>query len=153
MKQFLPLNLQFFSEDPSVKPTPVVGDKTFTQDEVNRIVSDRLNKEKGKINADREAAYTQKEQELNKRELQLHARETLSERNMPGELLDVLNYTDQESLDKSIDVIEQVIKQYQQSTQEPQSEPQDKPVPMITLPTKGSMVSGSDPIRSAWGLK
>lgn len=84
--------------------------KTFTQDEVNRIVSERLNKEKGKINADREAEYSKREQELNTRELKISARETLSEKNMPSELLDVLNYTSKEDMLKSIDILEKVIK-------------------------------------------
>ena len=84
--------------------------KTFTQDEVNRIVSERLNKEKGKINADREAEYSKREQELNTRELKISAREALSEKNMPSELLDVLNYTSKEDMLKSIDILEKVIK-------------------------------------------
>ena len=84
--------------------------KTFTQDEVNRIVSERLNKEKGKINADREAEYSKREQELNTRELKISAREALSEKNMPNELLDVLNYTSKEDMLKSIEILEKVIR-------------------------------------------
>lgn len=122
------------------------GNKTFTQDEVNRIVSERLNKEKGKISADREAAYSQKEQELNQRELKLHARETLSEKNMPSELLEVLNYSSKEDLEKSINVIEQVLNKKAEK-------PQKKPTPTITFPTSGGRITGGDPIRSAMGLK
>ena len=77
------LNLQFFAEE--VDPVPQEGEKTFTQEEVNRIVSERLSKEKGKINADREASYAKREQELNIRELKLKARESLNEKNLPSE--------------------------------------------------------------------
>ena len=124
--------------------------KTFTQDEVNRIVSERLNKEKGKINADREAEYSKREQELNQRELKLHAREALSERNMPSELLDVLNYSSKEDLDKCIDVIEQVLKNQMQQFQDKLNE---KPEPRIVIPGTGRPLTGGDPIRSAMGLK
>lgn len=124
--------------------------KTFTQDEVNRIVSERLNKEKGKINADREAEYSKREQELNQRELRLHAREALSERNMPSELLDVLNYSSKEDLDKCIDVIEQVLKNQMQQFQDKLNE---KPVPTISIPGCGKRLPSGDPIRSAMGLK
>lgn len=124
--------------------------RTFTQDEVNRIVSERLNKEKGKINADREAEYSKREEELDQRELRLHARETLTERNMPNELLDVLNYSSKEELDKCIDVIDQVLKNQMQQFQAEQNK---KPEPRIVIPGCSKPSPSGDPIRHAMGLK
>lgn len=71
--------------------------KTFSQEDVNRIVGERLAKEKAKNESD----WQQREQDLQRRELQMTAKEYLSEKNMPVELLDALNYTDEETLQKS----------------------------------------------------
>lgn len=72
--------------------------KTFSQEDVNRIVGERLAKEKAKNESD----WQQREQDLQRRELQMTAKEYLSEKNIPVELLDALNYTDEETLQKSV---------------------------------------------------
>lgn len=113
MKKFLPLNLQFFAEDPQDNPEPNNnGDKTFTQEDVNRIVSERLAKEKAKYEANsqaktqkREAELSKREQELLTRELKATARETLMNKNLPKDLLDVVNYSSEEEMNKSIDIL------------------------------------------------
>lgn len=151
MKKF---DLQFFAEGdptPGTDSTPQEGGKTFTQEEVNRIVSERLSKEKGKINAEREATYTKKEQELNTRELKLKARETLSEKSLPSELLDVLNCSSEEELLRCIDILEQTYSKNQKQG-EPQA-PQTGFIPIIGgHGGNNSRVSIIDPIKEAMGL-
>lgn len=77
------------------------GEKTFTQEEVNKIVSDRLKRESDKATS----ALDTREKDLKEREMRLNAREALSEKNLPLDLLDVINYNDEESLQKSIDIL------------------------------------------------
>lgn len=81
--------------------------KTFSQEDVNRIVGERLAKEKAKNDAD----WQQREQDLQRRELHMTAKEYLSEKNIPVELLDALNYTDEETLQKSVEIIEKFIEE------------------------------------------
>jgi len=113
--------------------------KSFTQDDVNRIVGERLAKEKTKS----DQAFQQKEQELNKRELSLKAKELLSSKGLPLDILEALNYSDEESLNKSIGIIEKQIK---------------KEEPVIIKgrdPYNGSVVNNKnvlDPIKKAFGL-
>lgn len=81
------------------------SEKTFTQDEVNKIVSERLARDKGKNSAELE----KREHELEQRELAMTAREKLAERGLPKELAEVLRFSDDESMNKSIDAIEKII--------------------------------------------
>ena len=83
--------------------TPEQGGKTFSQDDVNRIISERLSKEKTKNEAD----LVKKEQELAQRELALVAKETLSIKGLPVELFEALNCTSKEAMEKSINIIEE----------------------------------------------
>lgn len=75
--------------------------RTFTQDEVNRIVQDRLAKEKGKGSEelDKRAA------ELDKRERRLNAIDKLRESGLPDYLVDALNMNTDEDFQKSLEVI------------------------------------------------
>lgn len=86
------------------------GEKTFTQEDVNRIVQERLAKEKARNSGDTDLA--RREQELAQRELHMTAKELLSEKGLPVQLFDALNCTDKESLEKSIATIETVFKEY-----------------------------------------
>ena len=80
------------------------GERTFTQEDVNRIVQERLAKEKAKSSG--ESDFARREQELAQRELHMTARELLSEKGLPVNLFDALNCTDKETLEKSISSIE-----------------------------------------------
>lgn len=86
------------------------GEKTFTQEDGNRIVQERLAKEKAKNSG--EADFTKREQELAQRELHMSAKEMLSEKGLPVQLFDALNCTDKEALEKSISTIETVFNEY-----------------------------------------
>lgn len=94
-------------EDNMTNQNPGTGDKTFTQDDVNRIIGERLAKEKTKGDTD----FSKKEQELAQREIRLSAKEMLSDSNLPVQLIDALNCTSKETLEKSISIIEQVMKE------------------------------------------
>jgi len=114
--------------------------RTFTQDDVNRIVGERLAKEKAKY----EQMLQQKEQELNRRELTLKAKELLSSKGLPLDLLEAINYSDEETLSKSISIIEKTFKK-------------EEPVKVVGTPPNntGISVNGksvADPIRKAFGL-
>lgn len=81
------------------------GETTFTQEQVNKIVSDRLAREKVKS----EAALAEREQQLAQRELLLTAKEKLTESGLPVELLDALNVSSPEAMDKAITTLKGVI--------------------------------------------
>lgn len=76
--------------------------KTFTQEQVNAIVGKRLAEQKAAL----EAEFVKKEQELNKREMGIRAKELLAEKGLPKDLSDILRYDSEEELIKAIDTIE-----------------------------------------------
>lgn len=86
------------------------GGRTFTQEDVNRIVQERLAKEKAKSNG--EADLAKREQELAQREFHMTAKEMLSEKGLPVQLFNALNCTDEETMKKSIATIEKVFNEY-----------------------------------------
>ena len=89
-------------------------EKTFTQEEVNKIVEKRLNRERqrlaGVFNSGdpREAALAERERALTEKELRIDARETFRTEGLPEEVLDLLNYTDKESCDQSVELVRKV---------------------------------------------
>ena len=81
------------------------GEKTFNQEDVNRIVGERLAKEKAKG----EAALAEREQQLAQRELLLTAKEKLTENGLPVELVDALNVSSPEALEKALSIVKTVM--------------------------------------------
>lgn len=81
------------------------GEKTFTQEQVNQIISDRLARDRAKG----EAALAEREQQLAQRELLLTAREKMTEQGLPLELLDALNVSSPEALEKSLNIVSAVL--------------------------------------------
>lgn len=81
-----------------------VSERTFTQDEVNRIVGERLARVKSEPSAD----LIERESRCAQRELQLDAREKLANAGLPKELLDVINYSTKENLDNSIKTLQRL---------------------------------------------
>ena len=145
-----PLNLQFFANDPSNPeepeepenpddkpddPNPEV--KTFTQEEVDKIVQGRLAKERKswerhleeqKTEAEKLANMSEKEKkayqekkriedldareaEITKRELTAQAKIQLADKGIPTELAEILNFKDAESCKKSIEIVEKAFQQ------------------------------------------
>ena len=77
-------------------PTPEAsggqgGERTFTQEEVNRIVADRLARERAKAEP---SPADEREQALKAREAKLDCREYLDAQGYPAALLDVLDSSD-----------------------------------------------------------
>ena len=92
--------------------TPAAGGKTFTQEEVNRIVSERLAKEKNKGEAtlaEREQQFAERERQLANREALFDLKDKLKEMGLPAELLPVLNVQDQKALDAALEALKNYI--------------------------------------------
>lgn len=77
-------------------------EKTFTQEEVNNIISKRLGEEKTKA----ESLIAEKETELQARELRLEAREMLQKKGLSTDLVDALNLSSKESFEKSLSILD-----------------------------------------------
>lgn len=125
------------------------GEKTFTQDDVNRIVQERLAKEKAKNSG--EADFAKREQELAQRELHMTAKELLSEKGLPVQLFDALNCTDKETLEKSIATIETVFNEYKANATSNIKFKGFQPGPSSKMPDAGDL--GDLEIRKAMGLR
>lgn len=72
--------------------------KTFTQEEVNRIVSDRLARDRER----RTAELDEREKAVKARELAVIAVEKLTAAGLPKEMAGVLKYDDEKTLDEAI---------------------------------------------------
>lgn len=75
-------------------------EKTFTQDEVNRIVQERLSRNKSKNDE-----LEEREKKIIQRELKADCKDILIEKNLPVELSELFNGYSEDDLDKFIDVI------------------------------------------------
>lgn len=130
-------------ENNQVESTTVDKGKTFTQDEVNKFVQERLNKERMRFDGER----AKWESVLTQRELILEAREELSKRGLAPELLEALNCTSKEALEKSLEIISKVA-----TTKKP-----DENVRIVTVDTGGNFTglneSQDSKLRSVMGLK
>lgn len=73
-------------------------EKTFTQDEVNKIVSDRLGREKERYEKD----YQAKAEELRQQELRIKGTELLKSHHLSEEMYDILKFSNTEELETSI---------------------------------------------------
>lgn len=76
--------------------------KMFTQDEVNRIISERLTREREKNTANR---GDEREQALKARENRLECRDYLAEKGYPSKLIDVLGDMDSEKFKGVVDAL------------------------------------------------
>ena len=74
--------------------------KMFTQDEVNRIISERLTRERERNTANR---GDEREQALKARENRLECRDYLAEKGYPSKLIDVLGDMDSEKFKGVVD--------------------------------------------------
>lgn len=119
------------------------GAKTFSQDDVNRIVGERLAKEKAKG----EAALAEREQQLAQRELLLTAKEKLTENGLPVELVDALNVSSPEALEKALSTVKTVLDKYK-SEARPMKFSGAKPAESLS----GVRNTGDDSLRKAMRL-
>lgn len=109
-------------------------EKIFTQEDVNRIVQERLARAKAAPEPD------ERELNLQRREADLYLREAIAKNNFPADLYEGLKGIDKETVDKCI----KVFAPYVLKSSEPILNP-------VVGPTGG--YTGTDPIRRAMGLK
>jgi len=131
----------------SMNPQSASGagtEKTFTQEDVNRIVQERLNKERSRTNSELESSFTQREKELEKREFMMTAKESISRAGLPAELIDVLDKSSPEAFEKALQTIGTLLNS-------------DKSQPRFTKSFSDGVSSNSNSesarIRQAMGLK
>lgn len=116
-------------------------DKTFTQEEVNNIVSKRLAEEKTKL----EAGISQREQELTRKELELTAKSKLKDIGLDSSVISYLKFEDEATLDEAIEALKGL---------KPKDEPQNKNMPyFVKGGTGGNGEEHRSAIRKAMGLK
>ena len=120
------------------------GETTFTQEQVNKIVSDRLAREKVKS----EAALAEREQQLAQRELLLTAKEKLTDAGLPVELLNALNVSSPEAMEKAITTLKGVIDKIKAEAPKPFTIHGAKPAEAGRAPQMG----GDSQLRKAMGL-
>lgn len=116
--------------------------KTFTQEEVNTIIQDRLAKEKAK----HEKQLLDMQADISRREKRLDAQERLREKGLPAELADLVNLNDDKSFNTSLELIEKTYKQQHpiQAGDEENARPPYSP--------SGGGTARTDPIKEAMGL-
>lgn len=112
-------------------------ERTFTQEEVNRIVQERLARAKTSQEPD------ERELALRQRENDLYAREQIAEQGLPKELYEELKGMDKENIDKFIKIIA------------PYAKKAGEPIRNPVTSTYGAIARENpldDSIRSAMGL-
>lgn len=87
------------------------GEKTFTQDEVNKIVSERLAREKAKTDT-----ITHEEQkEIEKRANVVDCKAYIYDNDLPRELLEVLDTSDKEKFIANIEKLKPLLRNGEES--------------------------------------
>lgn len=76
-------------------------EKMFTQSDVNRIIGERLSRDKLKGNEDLE----KRESELMARELKFIAKQLLAEKGLPSELADILKLESEASVTEAVELL------------------------------------------------
>lgn len=130
--------------------------KTFTQDDVNRIVQERLAKEKNKTSSNED--FDKKTEELERRTTELEARENrfntvtmLRNAGYPDELADAIKCNNTEELKKSMEIIDKIIKE--RTPEGWSKELEEKRSRIIGTSINSLSLSSDDGIRSAMGLR
>lgn len=121
------------------------AERTFTQDDVNRIVQERLAKERGKGSEDLEKRAA----ELDKRERRMNAIDELRKNDLPDYLVDALNMETDEAFQQSMEAIKKM-KGETSKSQQPEAGT------IIGYGNPIGIVSSSnnyDGLRTAFGLK
>lgn len=115
------------------------GGKTFTQEEVNQIVSDRLARERAK-----QPTEDDREKALKAREARLDCRDYLDSKKYPAALLDVLDCSDVEKFKAAVDTMVGKFPSVVQSSETP------PPYAFNTGVGPSARFNNSDPIAAAF---
>lgn len=89
--------------------------RTFTQEDVDKIVENRLARERRRFSSvisgrdPRELELEERENAVRKREMQVTARAMLSEHGLHDDALELLNYEDEDKLQKSVELLKSII--------------------------------------------
>lgn len=137
------------TETNTATPAETKGEqKTFTQDDVNRIVQDRLAKDRAKASEE----LGKREQELNDREFRLNSRQKLIDRGYPESIMDALNCSSEEAFNKALDIIDSLIKERTPDKEQEQLE--QNRARFFTAPMNNASFGGmrEDPIKKAMNL-
>lgn len=81
-------------------------ERSFSQEDVNKIINDRLKKEKDK--SERQLEVMAKE--YAQKELHHKAKELLTSKGLSSDILEVLKFDDETTLTKNIDILEKAFK-------------------------------------------
>lgn len=127
-------------------------EKTFTQDEVNEIISKRLAKQKDSLmrsieDGQRSEELDERERKITERELKADAAVKLSEAGLPHSIASLLKYDSKESYEESYKEVTEIFRAAigeDRKTRARQSTPREG---------MGGSRGGSDPIRSAFNGK
>lgn len=115
------------------------GEKTFTQEEVNRIVQERLSREKNKTPSEVERSLEEREKALAAREQEITFKAALRDRDIPEDVYEALNCTSEETFNKSLEILS------------PYFQRANEPILNAVAPTTGN--TSTDDIRRVMGLK
>lgn len=115
-------------QQPAATPTPEASgdqgtEKLFTQEDVNRIVSERLARERAKAEPSPEDA---READLRAREARLSCREYIADNGYPADLLELLDTSDPERFKTAVEKLDSIASLPSKNR---------KPVPRIVAPT------------------
>ena len=132
-------------------PAETGGEKTFTQEDVNRIVQERLAKDRAKASED----INKREKELADREFRLNSRQKLIDRGYPESIMDALNCSSEEAFNKSLDALDSLLKERGSTAEDKRIRDNTAVFAKFTAPVSshGGGSQSRDPIREAMGLK
>lgn len=99
--------------------------KTFTQDEVNGIVQKRLEKEREKYKKEQDTAFAEREKAITVREMRMTALEKLNKNGLSADLVDAINCSDEETIDRSIEILAKSYKSPVEGKRKPAYTPRD----------------------------
>ena len=136
------------------EPTPAEqtgGQKTFSQDQVNAIVQERLARDREK----QAEELGKREQELLQREFRLNSRQKLMDKGYPETLLDALNCSSEEAFDKALGIVDGLMNEraVSKKDEEKQAQLEAGRAKLFTGPLNQLRRTGGDPIRKAMKLE
>lgn len=137
------------TQQPATEPTPgATGGQdgaTFTQEDVNRIVSERLAREREKAAEERmkQDPIDQREKELAAREAAVSCKEYIAEKNYPAEMLELFDTSDADRFKTQADKMLELFPELDPKT--PKVE-----IPKFTKETSGRPFKSPDPIAEAF---
>jgi len=132
---------------PAATGEPAAAGKTFTQEEVNAIIRDRLARERAKTDQPDKS----KEQEISAREAKLDCREYIDNKGYPKELLNLFDTSNIETFKGSV---ENLIKAFPSIVGTKATGGTGSPCPPggFNFPRQRQLSKGKDPVSDAFGL-